>query len=140
MEYSKVYVVKNEYIDFQDIMDGLYYPFYLEYCRHDYIRDVLEFDFEEEAKNGVNMVLTKYTIQFVRSLKKGDQFIVTCKLHLDNNNKPVLHFSQTILLNNKIVTKAVFSGTCVKAGGGRPFLPENLQERLVGVPEWDGGL
>ena len=79
MEYSKTYTVKDEHIDVQNIMDGLYYPFYMEYCRHDYIREVLGFDFEEEAKKGVNMVLSKYTLQFVRSLKKGDEFIVTYK-------------------------------------------------------------
>ena len=53
----------------------------------------------------------------------------------------ILFFSnQAILLNNKVVTKAVFSGTCVKAGVGRPFLPENLLDKLVGAPEWDGEL
>lgn len=140
MEYSKTYVVKDEHIDVQHIMDGLYYPFYMEYCRHDYIREVLGFDFEEEAKKGINMVLSKYTLQFVRSLKRGDEFIVTCSPMLDRNNKSVLHFRQTILLNNKVVTKAVFSGTCVKAGGGRPFLPDHLLEQLSGAPEWNGEL
>lgn len=140
MEYSKMYTVKDRYVDFQHIMDGLYYPFYMEYCRHDYIREMLAFDFEAEAKKGVNMVLTKYTMEFVRSLKKDDEFTVTCKLLLDNSKKPVLHFKQAILLNDKIVTRAVFSGTCIKAGGGRPFLPEGLLERLVDVPEWDGVL
>lgn len=140
MEYSKTYTVKDEHIDVQNIMDGLYYPFYMEYCRHDYIREVLGFDFVTEAHNGVNMVLSKYTIQFVRSLKKGDTFIVTCSPLLEKGNRSVLHFKQTILLNNKLVTKAIFSGTCVKAGGGRPFLPENLLSKLAGVPEWDGEL
>ena|SRR5581483_6476895 len=140
MEYSKTYTAKDEHIDFQNIMDGLYYPFYMEDCRHTFIKEVLGFDFIEEAQHGVNMVLSKYTLQFVRSLKKGDEFVVTCSPMVDKNNKTVLHFRQTILLNNKIVTKAVFSGTCVKAGGGRPFLPENLQEKLVGAPEWDGEL
>jgi len=140
MEYSKTYTVKDEHIDVQQIMDGLYYPFYMEYCRHDFIREVLGFDFEEEAKLGNNMVLSKYTLQFVRSLKKGDVFSVTCIPMLDKNNKAVLHFRQTILLNNKIVTKAVFSGTCVKAGGGRPFLPESLLAKLAGAQEWDGEL
>jgi acyl-CoA thioester hydrolase len=133
MEYSKTYTVKDEHIDVQNIMDGLYYPFYMEYCRHDYIREILGFDFVTEAQNGVNMVLSKYTIQFVRSLKKGDTFIVTCKAFLDEGNRSVLNFDQTILLNNKIVTKATFSGTCVKAGGGRPFLPENLLEKLTNL-------
>lgn len=140
MEYTKTYTVKDEHIDVQNIMDGLYYPFYMEYCRHDFIREVLGFDFEKEAHAGVNMVLSKYTLQFVRSLKKGDTFLVTCSPLLDKNNKSVLHFRQTILLNNKVVTKAIFSGTCVKAGGGRPFLPDNLLEKLVDVPYWDGEL
>jgi acyl-CoA thioester hydrolase len=140
MEYTKTYTVKDEHIDVQNIMDGLYYPFYMEYCRHDFIREVLGFDFEKEALAGVNMVLSKYTLQFVRSLKKGDSFQVTCAPLLDKNNKSVLHFRQTILLNNKIVTKAVFSGTCVKSTGGRPFLPDNLLEKLAGTPTWDGEL
>jgi acyl-CoA thioester hydrolase len=139
MEYSKTYTVKDEHIDFQNIMDGLYYPFYMEYCRHDFIREVLGFDFIAESEKGVNMVLSKYTLQFVRSLKKGDEFVVTCSPMLDKNNKSVLHFRQAILLNNKVVTKAVFSGTCV-GNNGRPFLPENLTEKLVGLPEWDGVL
>lgn len=136
--YSKTYTVKDEHIDFQNIMDGLYYPFYMEQCRHAFIRDVLGFDYVKEAKNGVNMVLSTYTLRFVRSLKKDDEFIVTCELMLDNYNKSVLHFLQYMLLNNKIVTKAVFSGTCIKEGGGRPFLPENLQSKLISVPVWDG--
>ncbi|GGA95907.1 acyl-CoA thioesterase [Puia dinghuensis] len=140
MEYVKTYTVNDEHIDIQNIVDGLYYPFYMEYCRHEYIREVLGFDFETEARNGVNMVLSRYTLQFVRSLKKGDTFQVTCSPLRDKTNKAVLHFKQTILLNNKIVTKAVFSGTCVRSTGGRPFLPEALTEKLADVPEWDGEL
>ncbi|MBS1664728.1 MAG: thioesterase [Bacteroidetes bacterium] len=140
MEYSKTYTAKDEHIDVQNIMDGLYYPFYMEDCRHAYIKDELGFDFVAEAHAGVNMVLSKYTLQFVRSLKKGDTFLVTCSPMLDKSNKSVLHFRQTILLNNKVVTKAVFSGTCVKSTGGRPFLPENLLSKLAGAPEWDGEL
>ena len=139
MEFTKTYVAKDEHIDFQNIMDGLYYPFYMEWCRHDFIKEELGFDFIKEAENGVNMVLSKYTLQFVRSLKKGDEFVVTCSPMVDKANKSVLHFKQTILLNNKVVTKAVFSGTCVGANG-RPFLPENLLEKLAGMPEWDGQL
>src|ERR1700748_2431139 len=140
MEYSKNYVVKDEHIDVQGIVDGLYYPFYMEYCRHDFIREVLGFDFETEARNGVNMVLSRYTLQFVRSLKKGDSFSVTCQLLADKDNKPVLHFRQTIILNGKVVTKAVVSGTCVKATGGRPYLPEGLLEKMGEVETWDGEL
>ena len=135
MEYSKTYKVKEEHIDVQGIMDGLYYPFYMEWCRHDFIREVLGFDFETEAENGVYMVLSNYSIHFLRSLKKDDEFNVTCSVYKDKGGLPKLHFRQTVYLNNKPMTKAVFSGTCVPASGGRPYLPESILVRLVEMPE-----
>ncbi|SEW51446.1 thioesterase family protein [Chitinophaga arvensicola] len=137
MEYTKEYVAKEEHIDVQNIMDGLYYPFYMEYCRHDYIREVLGFDFEEQARNGVHMVLSGYRIQFLRSLKKGDQFTVTCTLYADPAGQPRLHFKQSIILNGKVMTKAVFTGTCVPASGGRPYLPAAMAEKTAGAPVLD---
>jgi acyl-CoA thioester hydrolase len=130
MEYSKNYIVKEEHIDVQGIMDGLYYPFYMEYCRHDFIREILGFDFEEQANNGVFMVLSSYKINFLRSLKKDDNFTVTCTLFKDKDNLPRLHFKQAIILNGKVMTKAVFTGTCIPATGGRPYLPANLLEKF----------
>jgi acyl-CoA thioester hydrolase len=137
MEYSKVYTVKEEHIDVQGIMDGLYYPFYMEYCRHDYIREVLGFDFEEQAEKGVYMVLSQYKINFLRSLKKDDVFSVTCAVYTDKDNLPRLHFKQSIVLNGKVMTKAIFTGTCIPAAGGRPYLPANLQEKFEDAPQLD---
>lgn len=137
MEYSKTYTVKEEHIDVQGIVDGLYYPFYMEYCRHDYIREVLGFDFEDEAKNGVYMVLSNYKIHFLRSLKKGDEFSVTCTLFADPAGQPKLHFKQSIMLNGKVMTKAVFTGTCVPATGGRPYLPASVVALVADAPKLD---
>ncbi|WPR77261.1 hypothetical protein [Algoriphagus sp. NG3] len=135
MEYSKTYQVKEEHIDVQGIMDGLYYPFYIEWCRHDFIKEVLGFDFEIEAKNGIYMVLSNYSLHFIRSLKKGDVFTVTCAVYKDKSGLPKLHFRQSILLNNKPMTKAVFSGTCIPACGGRPYLPASVLQNLEDAPE-----
>ena len=137
MEYSKTYTVKEEHIDVQGIMDGLYYPFYMEYCRHDYVREVLGFDFEEEAKNGIYMVLSQYKIQFLRSLKKGDEFTVTCTLFADKTGLPRLHFKQSIIFNGKVMTKAVFTGTCIPATGGRPYLPASVNGKIAEAPVLD---
>ncbi|MEN4760316.1 thioesterase family protein [Chryseobacterium sp. C39-AII1] len=134
MIYSKEYTVKDEHIDVQGIMDGLYYPFYMEYCRHAFIDEVLGFNLEEEAHKGNNMVLSEYKINFVRSLKKDDTISVTCELYGDKDGLPRLHFKQSIILNKKIVTKAVFTGTCVPATGGRPFIPESLQAIIKNAP------
>lgn len=134
MEYSKTYIAKDEHIDVQEIMDGLHYPYYMELCRHDYIREILGFDFETEAKNGVFMVLSHYSISFIRSLKRGDEFSVTCKLFADEDGAPKLHFKQEIILNKKIVTRATFTGTCIPASGGRPYLPATVLEKIKDAP------
>lgn len=135
MEFTKDYTVKDEHIDVQGIMDGLYYPFYMEYCRHDYIREVLGFDLEEQAHNGVLMVLSQYSIRYLRSLKKGDQFTVTCSLMGDKAGQPRLHFKQSIIMNGKVMTTAVFTGTCVPTTGGRPFLPESIAGLIAEAPK-----
>ena len=131
MEYSKNYTVVDTHIDVQGIMDGLYYPFYMEECRHDYIREILGFDFVQQAENGVFMVLSEYKIKFIRSLKKDDNFDVTCTVYTDAQGLPRLHFKQSILKNGKIMASAVFTGTCIPATGGRPYLPEELKANLA---------
>ena len=135
--YQMNFIVKDEHIDFQNIMDGLYYPFYMEHCRHDFIREVLGFDFEEEAGKGIYMVLSEYQISFLRSLKKGDDFIVTCDLFADPAGLPRLHFKQSIVCKGKVMTKAIFTGTCITAKGGRPYLPGSVAEIISDVPVLD---
>ncbi|MHB8207720.1 acyl-CoA thioesterase [Mucilaginibacter sp.] len=138
MSFIKKYTVNASHIDVQGIVDGLYYPFYMEWCRHDYIREILGFDFEEEAEKGVHMVLSSYEISFLRSLKKDDSFDVTCELFADAARAPRLHFKQEIIMNNKVMTRAIFTGTCVPAKGGRPYLPESLHSFIEKAPELGG--
>jgi acyl-CoA thioester hydrolase len=69
------------------------------------------------------MVLSQYTVKFLRPLKANDQFTVTCDLFTDKNNLPKLHFKQSIILNGKNMTTAIFTGTCVPAS--YPILSQN---------------
>jgi acyl-CoA thioester hydrolase len=134
MEYSKNYTVIDQHIDVQGIMDGLYYPFYMEECRHAFIKDVLGFDFAEEAARGVYMVLSQYSIKFLRSLRAGYNFDVTCSVFTDSQGLPRLHFKQSIVKNGKLMASAIFTGTVVPATGGRPYLPEELRKHLRDAP------
>lgn len=135
MNYYIDYQVNEDHIDIQGIMDGLYYPFYMEDCRHKFVKEVLHFDIEEEAKKGINMVLTGYTLKFLRPLKSGDVFQVNCVLLRDQSSNAKLHLKQGIYLNNKLYTEAVFTATCVPAAGGRPFLPESIIALLAAAPD-----
>ncbi len=87
--FSKTYTVKEEHIDVQGIVDGLYYPFYMEWCRHDFIREVMGFDFEEQAHAGVYMVLSGYKINFLRSLKKTTHSPLPRTMFADEGDRPV---------------------------------------------------
>lgn len=127
-DYLKNYTVKTEHIDVQGIMDGLYYPFYMEDCRHEFVREVMGFDIELEARNGINMILTEYTIKFLRSLKKDDSFSVTCTLFSNKTDRPIFHIKQKIIMNGKTMTEATFTATCIRSSSGRPFLPDNVLE------------
>jgi acyl-CoA thioester hydrolase len=98
MEYTKDYRVNDAHIDVQGIVNGLYYPFYMEYCRHDFIREVLGFDFEEQARQGLYMILSGYRISFLRSLKKDDRFTISCAMSSDPLGQQKLHFDQSIIL------------------------------------------
>lgn len=124
--------VKDEHIDFQDIVDGLYYPFYFEDCRHQYLKDVTGIDIQEYAKQGFNLVLAEYTLKFKSSLKKGDQLTVTCELVPLENARSKFALAQKIICNNKVAATATFIATCVPAAGGRPFIPEEIKVHIPG--------
>lgn len=132
--YTRQYQVNPDHVDVQGIVDGLYYPFYLENCRHCYVRDVLSFDIEKEAANGINMVLAEYTLRFRRSLKKGDSFEVTCRGYQEEGKKTKLYFQQQIILGGTVFTDATFIATCVPASGGRPFIPESITAKILATP------
>ena len=127
--YSKEYTTDEKHIDVQGVMDGVYYPFYMEDCRHKFAKEILGFDLEENARNGINFVLSEYTLKFLRPLKKDDQFTVTCSVTLDED-KPKVYFKQAIVKDGKTMTEAVFTATCVLASGGRPFIPDGLKEKI----------
>ena len=128
--YEKLMQVKDEHIDFQGIVDGLYYPFYLEECRHQYVKDVLGIDIVEFAKKGLKLVLAEYTLKFKASLKKGDKLIVTCELIPIEGSRTKVGFKQQIICNDKIAAEGTFIATCLPASGGRPFIPEEFQSYL----------
>ncbi len=134
MEYSVEYTVKDEHIDVQGIMDGLYYPFYMEECRHNFAKEVLGIDLEAEAKKGVNIVLTEYTMKFLRSLKKGDTFNVTCEAYKSETHNTKFYMKQFIMVGNKKYTEAIFTVAGASAATGRPFMPDYIQNTIAELP------
>ncbi|WP_440616763.1 acyl-CoA thioesterase [Cysteiniphilum sp. 6C5] len=127
--YSQTLSIKDEHIDFQGILDGLYYPYYMQEVRHDFMRDVFGIDIVKAADEGKLYVLASYELKFKSSLKKGDQVEVTCELTPISNIK--FGFHQKMLCNGKICAEANFIATCIPAVGGRPFVPEEIKKALA---------
>lgn len=126
--YSETAHIKDEHIDFQGILDGLYYPFYMEKVRHNFMREVYGIDIIKAAQEGNLYVLLSYELKFRNPLKKNDTVEVTCELKTISTLK--FGFNQKMISNDKICAEADFICTCIPASGGRPFLPKELKNVL----------
>ncbi|WP_168404565.1 acyl-CoA thioesterase [Erwinia amylovora] len=123
--FCKHYDVDPDHVDFQGVVDGLYYPFYFEWARHAYMAEALGLDLEEEFKQGRIHMLLEYTLKFKKSLKAGDKVEVTCQ-PLKNEKRSRVNFAQQILVNNVVYAEALFTATCLI--NGRPGVPASLAE------------
>lgn len=121
--FCKYYDVDPKHVDFQGVVDGLYYPFYLEWARHAYMAEVLGLDIEEEFKQGRIHLLLEYSLSFKKSLKAGDKLTVTCQ-PVRNEKRSRINFFQQILVNDVVFAEATFTATCLT--NGRPGIPAGI--------------
>lgn len=126
--FTNQYEVDEKHIDFQGVVDGLYYPFYMEWTRHAYMREALGIDMEEEFKQGKIYMVLEYSLRFRKSLVKGDQVEVTCVL-AKNEKRNRVNFVQQILVNGVVYADATFVATCLQ--NGRPSMPDAVMNALA---------
>jgi acyl-CoA thioester hydrolase len=126
--FVKHYDVDESHIDFQGVVDGLYYPFYMEWTRHAFMREALGIDIEEEFKQGKLYMVLEYSLRFRKSLVKGDNVEVTCKLE-KNEKRNRVNFVQQIKVNDVVYADATFVATCLS--NGRPSMPEAVMDALA---------
>lgn len=125
--FSKQYEVDEAHIDFQGVVDGLYYPFYMEWARHAYMREALGIDIEAEFTQGNLYMVLEYSMRFRKSLKKGDQVEVTCVLER-NEKRNRVNFVQQIKVEGIVFADAAFVATCLT--NGRPSMPDAVKNAL----------
>ncbi|MDE4626701.1 acyl-CoA thioesterase [Klebsiella pneumoniae] len=126
--FSKMYVVDEDHIDFQGVVDGLYYPFYMEWARHAFMKEALGIDIEEEFTQGRTYMVLDYSLRFRQSLKKGDRMEVTCQRER-NVKRNRVNFYQQIRVEGVICAEATFTATCLL--NGRPSMPEAVMNALA---------
>ncbi|QIM42696.1 acyl-CoA thioesterase [Leclercia adecarboxylata] len=126
--FSKMYDVDEGHIDFQGVVDGLYYPFYMEWARHAFMKEALGIDIEEEFTQGRIYMVLDYSLRFRQSLKKGDRIEVTSQL-VRNVKRNRVNFYQQIRVEGVICAEATFTATCLL--NGRPSIPEAVMNALA---------
>ncbi|ATZ93276.1 MULTISPECIES: acyl-CoA thioesterase [Dickeya] len=126
--FSKHYEVEDSHIDFQGVVDGLYYPFYMEWTRHAFMKESLGVDIEEEFKQGKVYMVLEYSLRFRKSLQKGDRLEVTCQLE-KNEKRNRVNFVQQIKVDGVTYAEATFVATCLV--NGRPSMPEAVTNALA---------
>lgn len=126
--FTKKYSVDEKHVDFQGVVDGLYYPFYMEWTRHAYMKEALGLDLEAEFKEGRLHMILEYSMKFKKSLLKDHNMEVTC--HLQKNEKRNrVNFVQQILVDGIVFAEAIFVATCLV--NGRPSVPEVVQNAIT---------
>jgi acyl-CoA thioester hydrolase len=126
--FTKTYDALDEHIDFQGVMDGLYYPFYMEWCRHAFMKEIIGIDIEEEATKNNLYVLTEYNLKFKRSITQGAKIKVTCKI-LKSDKKSRFIFEQQMRIEDVVYAEARFEATCISSSG-RPGIPTEVANIL----------
>lgn len=121
--------VRDYECDLQGIVNNAVYQNYLEHARHEYLK-TRGLDFAEITRRGINLVVVRVELDYLRSLCSGDRFLV--RLRAEQISRLRFGFQQDIyrLPDETLVLKAKIIGSGVNAGG-RPALPADLLASLL---------
>lgn len=125
--FTKTYSVDEKHVDFQGVVDGLYYPFYMEWTRHAFMKESMGLDLEQEFAEGRIHMILEYSLRFRKSLQKGDEMQVTCDIKA-NEKRNRVNFLQQILVNGTVYAEAIFVATCIS--NGRPVIPDSVKKAI----------
>ena len=120
--------VREYECDMQGVVNNAVYQNYLEHARHEFLKS-RGLDFARLTEQGVIVVVVRADLQFKKSLRSGDEFVVTVLPVLQS---PVrLVFEQTIkkVGDGQLMLSASITTTAVNSRG-RPYFPVELQALL----------
>jgi acyl-CoA thioester hydrolase len=88
--HSIAFSVRDYECDLQGIVNNAVYQNYLEHARHSFIKSK-GLDFAQITKSGIHLVLMKAELDYKRSLKSGDEFVVETFVERTSRFKFVFH-------------------------------------------------
>lgn len=122
--------VRDYECDMQGVVNNGVYQNYLEHARHEFLLSK-GIDFASVTAEGINMVVIRAELDYLKPLKSGDEFEVRSRVLRLSRLK--FAFQQNIfrLRDEQQMLKAVITATSVNQRG-RPFLPEFLSKLIDG--------
>lgn len=126
--FSLEMLVRDYECDLQGIVNNAVYQHYLEHTRHEYLKSI-GIDFKAFANRGINLVVVRVELDYKAPLSSGDKFAV--RLNFIRESKVKFAFLQNIyrLADMKLILAGKVIGVALNAKG-RPFVPEELEEKL----------
>ncbi|MGJ8688171.1 MAG: acyl-CoA thioesterase [Gammaproteobacteria bacterium] len=128
-EFAVDMQVRDYECDLQGIVNNAVYQNYLEHARHQFLktRDV---DFVALTATGVHVMVIKAELNYLRSLRPGDEFAVS--VVTERVSRLRMGFKQSITLKScgTVVMNAYLTVAAIDARG-KPCFPESLQRLLM---------
>lgn len=79
-EYRLTLKVRDYECDIQGIVNNANYQHYLEYARHEYIKEIGLLSFKDMHKKGIDFVVAKIQLEYKTPLIGDDEFEVSVKM------------------------------------------------------------
>ena len=130
MEYKHEleFKVRDYECDMQGVVNNGVYQNYLEHARHEFLLS-RGIDFASVTADGINMVVIRAELDYLKPLTSGDEFEVRSRVVRLSRLR--FAFQQNIfrLADEQQMLRAVITATSVKQNG-RPFFPEFLSNLI----------
>mgnify|MGYP000335997288 CR=1 FL=1 len=119
--------VRDYELDLQGIVNNAVYLNYLEHARHEFIKSK-GLDFNRLHHEGYDAVVVRSEIDYKKSLKSGDEFVVRTGVERDSRLKIV--FNQQIVrpADDSIILEARIFAACIHQN--KPVEPLIILEKI----------
>lgn len=120
--------VRDYECDMQGVVNNSVYQNYLEHARHEYLK-TRGLDFAGLTAQGIIVVVVRAEIDYLSSLRSGDEFVVSAVPRLEGRVRLVFEQQINSADGSRCYVRARIVTTAVNERG-RPYFPESLRVLL----------